>query len=142
MTQSVSRRAFFGQATVGATTAALTAAQPPPSRAWILVRIEWQYNDEYSYEAGTNAGRTLYYDKDVAEAECRRLNDEFFTVDYPTPEAFDPDWDVYDFPRTVDFDEAAVTWDELRAAGFPDPFFVQELSVPEASTPSKATKRL
>lgn len=132
MTEPVSRRAFFGQATVGAATTALNAAQPPPSQAWIIVRTEWEYNDEFSYEAGTMAFTTLYYDREAAEAKCRRLNDEFFTVDYPTPESFDPDWDAYGFALTPDFDEAAVTWDELRAEGFPDPFFVQELSVPES----------
>lgn len=133
MTQSVSRRAFFGQATIGVATTALTATQRPPPLAWIIVRIEWQYNDEYTYEAGSSAESTLFYDKAVVEAECQRRNTEFFTVDYPTPDDFEPDWDAYDLDRTSGFDEATVTWDELRAAGFPDPFLVQELSVPEGS---------
>jgi hypothetical protein len=133
MTEPVSRRAFFGRATVGATTTALATAQPPPSQAWIIVRVEWQHNDEYSYEAGTSAESTLFFDKDLAEAECRRRNHKFFTVDYPTPKDFDPDWLAYGFGPTSDHSEEAVTWDELREEGFPDPFFVQELSVPEAT---------
>ncbi len=130
MTEPLSRRAFFGQATAGSAAAAVTIAAPPPPRAWILVWIDWQYNDEYSYAEGTSVSTELYYDRAAADVACRNRCDQFFQLDYPTPADFQPDWDAYDLTRDPDFDEAQVTWAELRRAGFPDPYFVLELTVP------------
>ncbi len=129
MTEPLSRRAFFGQATVGSAAAAMTVAVPPPPRAWIIVWIDWQYNDEYSYAEGTSVSTELHYDRAGADAACQKHCDQFFTVDYPTPADFEPDWHAYDLSGDPDFDEDTVTWEQLRAAGFPDPFFVMELTV-------------
>lgn len=129
MTAPVSRRTFFGQAAL----APVAAVVPPvarPARAWIIMAIHWEYNDEWSYAEGTTPRTELYYDRDQAQAACQQLCDEFFTAAYPLPIDFVPNWNDYDFARHPDFDEETVTWDELRAEGFPDPFFVQKLVVP------------
>ncbi len=131
MTESLSRRAFFGQATVGAAVGAVTATAVRPERAWIIMAVDWQHNDEWSSPEGAVPRAALYYDYEQAQTACQRLCDEFFTVEYPTPLDFEPDWRDYDLPRGPDFDESQVTWAELRAAGFEDPFFVKELIAAE-----------
>ena len=94
--------------------------------------LNWQYNDEYSYAEGEYARADLFYDLATAEVECRRLCEEFFTRLYPTPASFEPDWDSYrdNLDLDPDMDESEVTWAQLREAGFPDPYFVQELTIP------------
>jgi hypothetical protein len=106
------------------------ASGPAPERAWIIVALGWEYNDEWSYQEGENPQKHVYFEKETAEAECRRLCDEFFAEQ--TPAEFQIDWDCYLTDRRMEpgFDETKVTWDEVRADGFPDPYYVLELTQP------------
>lgn len=119
----LSRREWFGRVItplVGG--AAHNPDQQQP--AWIVLALDWEYNDEFTYPTdGFHPRPQVHLDRGQAEAECRRLCDEFVTQTYPTPQAFEPDWELYDC------DPATATWDELRAAGFPDPYLVQEVSL-------------
>jgi len=46
------------------------------NKVFTIVRIEWQYNDEYYYTGEGNGGNAVavWRDKARAEEECRRLN--------------------------------------------------------------------
>lgn len=116
----ISRR-YFIQTAAGAAAASgpLTAAQVP-RRAWTILGINWEYNDEFCYEAGEFIEPTVYFDKQEAIAACQKLTDAFFGE---SPQEFAPCWDAYD----VDPDTA--TWDDLRQAGFPNPYYVKELKI-------------
>lgn len=128
MTLPLSRRQFLSQAPAG-TVAVLVAAEPPP-RAWIIMEADWEFNDQYSYADGERAGGTLYYDRPAAEAECRRLNEEFYARE--TPDEFQLDWTLYfpgDLPDGKSEDE--ITWADVKAAGtWRDPYWIRELIVP------------
>ena len=125
----LSRRGFFRHSGASAALGmALPATEPP--RAWIIVALNWEYNDEFSFVEGESPQTDLFYDQSTAETACRRLCDEFFNAQ--TPAELEFDWDTYFYPD--DFDEEALTWAEARAAGFPDPYHVLELSHPGAPT--------
>lgn len=126
-----SRRDFFRRA---ATATALGAAapsdsQPLPKQAWIIVALGWEYNDEFSYPEGEHPVGKVYFSPTEAAAECRRFCDEFFQSQ--TPAEFEADFVLYlgDRACSFDFDDRLVTWDQLRAAGFPDPYSVQQMEV-------------
>lgn len=122
-----SRRRFIRSAVgAAASSAALTVgaaaslAAQLPRRAWTILGVNWDYNDEFCYEAGEFIEPTVYFDEQEAIAACRKLCAEFFGQ---SPQEFEPCWDAYE----VDPDSA--TWDDLRQAGFPDPFYVKELRI-------------
>lgn len=127
----VSRREFFGQAA----TASLVPGIARPRQAWIIVALGWEYNDEFHYPEGQYPQPRLFYDRPEADATCRRLCDAFFAEQ--SPEEFEVDWSLYAPPRASErgFDESTVTWDEVRAEGFPDPYFVLELTHPDVPPP-------
>lgn len=100
--------------------AAIGPGTQPPQRAWTIVGVNWEYNDEFCYEAGEFVGSKVYFDESEAKAECRKLCDAFFSE---SPQDFQPCWDAFD----VDPDTG--TWDDLRKAGFSDPYSVKELEV-------------
>ena len=121
----VTRRRFIQNASrAAATSAALTAAAATslaaqlPRRAWTILGINWEHNDEFCYEAGEFIEPTVYFDEQEAMAACQKLCAEFYGC---SPQEFEPCWDAYDV------DPATATWDDLRQAGFPDPYSVQEL---------------
>ena|SRR6516225_1420936 len=117
MSNPISRRGFFQ--TMGSTAAGtVTGQQPLPERAWIILAINWVYNDEYHFPEGESADHHVYFDEQQAQAACQKLCAAFFA---DSPQEFQPLWDMYD----VDPDTA--TWDDLRRDGFPDPYYVQEL---------------
>ena len=123
MSESLSRRAWFGRALTPLLGGDASGSDQPRS-AWIIVALDWEYNDEFSYPTdGLHPRPQVYLDHSQAEAECRRLCEEFFLQTYPTPQAFEPDWALYDC------DPQTSTWAELRAAGFPDPYLIQELTL-------------
>ena len=105
---------------------------PDPPQVWILLGTEWEYNDELTFAVGTSPDPTWYPTAAAAHAACARRNHQFFTVDYPTPADFEPDWDAYGGPPD---DPTAVTWDELRAAGFLDPYTVGVLTLAPETPP-------
>ena len=124
-TESISRRGFFGHA-AGATAAGIGQAigvaashetQSPP-QAWIIMCLNWQYNDEYTYQEGEFACGKVYFDKQEAETACRALCEAFFQE---SPEDFGVWWDQYEL------DPDTATWSDLRQAGFPDPYYLMEL---------------
>jgi hypothetical protein len=120
-----SRRAFFGRAATAPLGAVGAARQALPSKGWIIVALDWEYNDQFTYEGdGYHPQPKVYLDKAQAEAECRRQCDEFFTQTFPTPAAFEPDWEMY-----PNCDPETATWDDLRRDGFPDPYFLQEVEL-------------
>jgi hypothetical protein len=128
--EPLSRRAFFGQ-TLSGCGLGLAGNASAPEKAWIIVALGWEYNDEWTGQEGEYPQREIYYDKGAADAECQRLVAEFFARE--TPSEFQIDWSFY-FPDGVD-DEAAITWDDVRVEGFPDPYYVMELT---AASPSAA----
>lgn len=129
----ISRRGFFGQAVAGATLGQVNSP-PPPRKAWTIVALGWEYNDEFTYQAGEYPRDDIYFDRAAADAECQRLCDEFFAAQ--TPEEFELDWDSYrDGLPEERADADDLTWDELREAGFADPYYVLELTHPGATTP-------
>lgn len=105
---------------------------PEPRRVWVLLGTEWEYNDELTFAVGTSPEPAWYPSAEAAHAACTRRNQQFFTVDFPTPADFEPDWDAYGGPPD---DTAAVTWDALRDAGFPDPYTVCELTLAAEEEP-------
>ncbi len=121
------RRQFFGHAPAGAV-AAFLGGEPPP-RAWIVIEENWEYNDEFTYSVGELAHDALYYDRAAAEAACRNCNADFYR--HQSPDDFGLDWSLY-FPDGLPGDklECDVTWDEVKAAGWTDPYFLRELTVP------------
>ncbi len=125
MSNNVSRRAFFRQAVAApiATTAGVNEALP--KQAWIILEVNWGFNDEFTYEEGERALRTLYYTKEHAEQECQRLCDAFFAAE--TPQQFEVRFELYEDAFPAGTSEESVTWEQLRQAGFPNPYSVQEL---------------
>ena len=130
----LSRRGFFGRM-AAAPAAAIVPAEEKPRQAWILVSLSWEYNDEFSYPEGEYPESRLFYDRADADAECRRRCDEFFAAQ--TPAEFEVQFELYlaDRLQHPEFDEDAVTWAELQAAGFPDPYYILELTAPETPAP-------
>ena len=117
--EPMSRRAFFGRA-AAAPAAAAVSRGPAPARAWVICEQGWEYNDEFTYPEGERVGDRVYFDRAEADRECRRRCEAFFAGE--SPQAFEADFAAYDGDRDT------ATWDDLRAAGFPDPHRVQELS--------------
>ena len=111
-------------------TGAAPAPRPIPQRAWVIVELGWQYNDEFTYADGEVPRTTLFFDQALADAECRHLCAGFFTAETPTE--FEVDFASYfDEAEHCGFEERAVTWEALRERGFPDPYYVLELGANE-----------
>ena len=91
---------------------------PPPPRAWIIVACGWEYDDEGQSPSGEYPRTDLYYDRSAAEAECRRLCEEFYGAEPPE-----------EFVR--DLEPAGDDWESALAAGVPEPFYVLELTIPD-----------
>ena len=117
----VSRRDFFQQAAAApaATASAIGGELRLPTKAWIIVALGWEHNDEICYPEGQYPQTRLYFDKAVAEAECDRLCREFYAEQ--TPQEFDADLIGYDC------DPETATWEDLLEGGFPAPYSVLEL---------------
>ena len=112
----------------------VTATAPAPSlipqRAWVIVELGWEYNDEFTYAEGEVPRTTLFFDQALADAECQRLCAGFFAAE--TPAEFEVDFASYfDEAEHRGFEERTVTWETLRERGFPDPYYVLELSADE-----------
>jgi hypothetical protein len=123
--QQVSRRGFFRHAVGGTAAGAaqvirvVTGPESPlPRQAWIIMRINWEYNDEYSSQEGEGTCDKVYFDKPAAEVACRALCEAFFRE---SPEEFGVWWDLYGL------DSDTATWDDLLQAGFPHPYYIKEL---------------
>lgn len=97
-----------------------------PARVWTVLERNWVYEDGTFFPAGTYPLPTYYCDRPRAAAECARLCQQFY--EESTPEQFGLDWDWYFPERGPDFDPDAVTWDEMLAADFPEPYIVRELT--------------
>lgn len=100
----------------GAATSPSVAAVP--RRAWIIVGLHWEYNDEFAIPAGEFTGDKIYFDEQAARDACRALTDTFFQE---SPAEFGVCWDEFDL------DPDTATWDDLRRAGFPEPYYLKEL---------------
>ena len=111
-------------------TGAADTPPPIPQRAWVIVELGWEYNDEFMYAEGEVPRTTLFFDQALADAECQRLCAGFFTAE--TPAEFEVDFASYfDEAEYRGFEEHAVTWEALREWGFPDPYYVLELGADE-----------
>ena len=97
-----------------------------PEQAWIILEQDWQHNDEFYAPEGELTHPELYYCESEAAAECLRLNEEFFATEPPT----DYRDEMERYLESEPFDPEEVTWDQLRAAGYPGPFRVQALHIP------------
>ncbi len=108
---------------------------PAPQRAWVIVELGWEHNDEFTSAEGEYPRTQLFFDKALADVECQRLSAEFFTAETPTE--FEVDFAAYlDEAEQRNFDELTITWEGLRARGFPDPYYVLELGPSELRGPS------
>ena len=132
----VSRRRFFTNLVTAGTgglarlmAAAVPSQQGLPQQAWVIMELGWEYNDEFTYPEGEFLRSNMFLNKASADAECERLCAEFFARE--TPEAFEVDLEGY---HLADRNPATVTWDELRAAGFPDPYYVHLVHTAEEPT--------
>ena len=116
----LSRRGFFRRAAAApaAAAGAVTGATRPP-KGWVILELGWETNDEFSFVEGEHLHFKLYLSREEAEAKCRRLCEAFFAAE--SPQEFRADFEFYGC------DPETATWDDLRAAGFPDPYCVQEL---------------
>ena len=122
--QQVSRRGFFNGVTTAAAETAGAALAPinKPPKAWVIMGVNWEYNDECSFEEGEYvASNKVYFDEQEAKTECDELCQFFY--DQETPEEFQPNWNV--FPEIED--PSTATWKDMLDAGFPAPYFVKEL---------------
>lgn len=127
---NVSRRSFIQNAAANSTALAVGAAagatgaaspvSPQPRRAWTILGVNWEYNDEFCYQAGEFLEPALFFDECEALAACHKLCDAFFGE---SPQEIQPCWDAYEV------DPATATWDDLRRQGFPDPYYVKELKL-------------
>lgn len=99
----------------------------PPQRAWLIVELDWEHAGEVCSPRGERPRPKLFYEKERAEAERRRLCQEFFQAQTPARFGVDFESCFWDRLAGVDYDPEAVTWDELREAGFPDPYYVLEV---------------
>lgn len=128
---SMKGKEIFGQAAAGTASGMLGAGRP--RQAWIVVEQGWEYNDEFHYPEGEYPRSRLFSQRTDAEAECRRLCERFYAEQ--TPAEFEVDWSAYGPDRLFapGGDEESVTWQEIREQGFPEPFFVMELTAPETS---------
>lgn len=101
-----------------------------PQRAWVIVELGWEHNDEFTYAEGETPLTQLFFDKGLADAECERLCAEFFAAE--TPSDFEVDFAAYlNEGDHQDFDELGITWETLRERDFPDPYYVLELGANE-----------
>ena len=108
------------------TSAAPSVQYKTPQRAWVIVELGWEHNDEFTSAEGETPLTQLFFDKALADTECQRLSAEFFAAE--TPVQFEADFATYfDEATHRDFDEHAVTWEVLLERGFPDPYYVLEL---------------
>ena len=113
----------------------VTSSAPAPplqalQRAWLIVELGWEHNDEFTSAEGEYPLTQLFFDKTLADTECQRLCTEFFAAETPTE--FEVDFAAYfDEAEHHSFDKLAVTWDGLRERGFPDPYYVLELGASE-----------
>ena len=122
----LSRRGFLSTAVGAGATGIIPASESPqqfPERAWIIMEQRWQYSDEFYLADGGCARLTLFYSKDEAAAECRRLCEEFFATE--SPEEYSDEMESY--LDSDSYDPAEVTWDQLRDAGYEGPYRVEEL---------------
>jgi hypothetical protein len=124
MGNQISRRAFLGQTAV-APAAGIAATPERPQEAWVIVATNWQYNDEYTYPEGEEVLPKVYFDQQAAEEECRRMCEQFFAGQ--TPLDFEVDFESYRHELPKDVTEETVTWEQLCSAGFPAPYYVQEM---------------
>jgi hypothetical protein len=133
--QDVSRRGFLSTAVGIGTTGAIPSEMPAtsfPERAWIILEQHWEHNDEFFVSDGEHAHFQLFYSESDAVAECRRLCDEFCATESPAD--YRDEMESYLEAGTYDPDQ--VTWDQLRAAGYPGPYRVQALHTPDRKAPS------
>jgi hypothetical protein len=100
-----------------------TDEEQVPPVGWILVGQNWLYNDEVTVPDGVIPEPVFFRDRAVAERECARRCAEFFAAQ--TPQEFEVDFDNYGDGSE---DLAALTWDDLRERGFPDPYMLLPLT--------------
>lgn len=126
----VSRRVFLSTAVGVGATGAVPSEIPPtlfPERAWIILEQNWEHNDEFFVPDGESARFQLFYSESEALSECRRLCDEFCATESPA-EFLD---EMESYLESGTYDPEQVTWDQLRAAGYPGPYRVQTLHTPD-----------
>jgi hypothetical protein len=117
-----SQRKAGPEVTAGDPDSSGAAASPPattlPRRAWIIVGLHWEHNDEFAIPAGEFTGDKVYFEEQAAREACSALTNLFFAE---TPAEFGVCWDEFDL------DPETATWDDLRQAGFPEPYSIKEL---------------
>lgn len=124
----ISRRGFFGQAAV-APAAGLIQSGPVerPKRAYAIMEVGWEYNDEFCTEVdGGHLHPRLYYYKAEADEECRKLSEKWPGM---TPyEWSPPESAVQDaLEHSGKASEEELTWADYYESGFPAPYYVVEL---------------
>lgn len=124
MFEKLTRRMFFRRG-ASAPVAGLLKEADRPQKAWIIVELGWEYNDEFTYQEGEYPLPKVYFDRQEADRECARRCREFFAAQ--TPEEFEVDFDQYRPDLPPGATPQSVTWEQLREAGFKQPYIVQEM---------------
>jgi hypothetical protein len=132
--KAFSRRAFLGSAAAApvvplAGDRQVEVKTEKSRTAWAIMETSWDNRDEYTYAEGAEQLVKVYYDKGKAEAALVGLKAAFF-AEYPDPDA-DFRANFWEF----DLDETA-TWEELLAAGHPEPYYLQEIAFEDAQQAS------
>jgi hypothetical protein len=143
------RRKFLAGLLAGPA-AALANETPTPSltgdrKIWVIVGVNWVYNDEHSYPEGDFLTEHAFTDKGMADRTCAELIQEFrkqeSPEDFVMPDVHPPDdrdvwsrdqqWDwlfglVPEPPREPDCAEDGYGW-------VATPFEVREMNVPASA---------
>jgi hypothetical protein len=68
--------------------AALAPDPPAPAtsglqKVYVIVGVNWNYNDEYSYAQGQYLTENIFIDKAAAERHCRKCIEQFYEEEDP-----------------------------------------------------------
>lgn len=110
--------------------AALDVSEPAPA-AWVILGSGWEHNDEFMYEVGGQfLEKHVYFDKALADAECARLNTDFYEASTPTSFELNID-NVFEDAWLEEHEDEEITWAHVREHGYwQDPFIVVGLTTP------------
>ena len=147
----LNRRKFLGGLLAGP--AAALSGQTPPlpdkdRKVWVVVGVNWVYNDEFNYQEGDFLTEHLFPDKELADRKCaeliRKFCDEEDPEEFLTPDVTPPnEW--YDWPQQQKWDwllgrtpgPQQLSGGELDGYGWvPEPFSVHEMILPASAAPA------
>jgi hypothetical protein len=142
------RRKFLAGLLAGP--AALVAGQTPATsgserRIWVIVGVNWFYNDEFSYAEGDYLTEHAFDDRATADETCTRLIEEFCDQENPEeyvmPDVVLPDgWNEWSRRQRWSWYLGLTPSPERTGDGLDDgyglvatPFEVREMTIPASA---------